>query len=511
MKRQINSIILDIKFQSQKGLWLIIFFILLANFLARIYIFYNTRLFYYSDYSSYLSIIDKIASGDHKYLSWGNYLFAISYIGYAAKYLLANLDYFFIFNCLLGTLTSLILYYLIVKVTKMPIAGVITIVLHSIYTEFMVFSSVFYSQIIMVFLLSSLLLLLINYLSARNLLSIFAIGAGIIIAYLLTFFFKPELIYFPHGLLILSLFFFKREIKVFTRLAGLSCAMIISFFIFNNAQIISYPQGNILSNAFVFFGHTDYGGDGGEGAFIYHENKARYDVAFKDYCLKNGISTPTTKNYNTFHWEEIRKFVTKHPVKWVKLQFTKFFRTFGVIPESTSFMVLYTGLFNGRLWLTAIFVVAPVVLIVLLFISFFNYTPIRDLISPSKSSPILKTSSAKQDSDNTILEPKPIHKYFLYLFFYLFLYYLVATVLYGQYQERYRLPLMVVFIVPMIGYFVASSNSTHFLNIFSIKRKGLVFLLFFVVWIYQFTSAISNTERLNNAIESVKVLPKKYE
>jgi sensor c-di-GMP phosphodiesterase-like protein len=150
-------------------------------------------------------------------------------------------------------------------------------------------------------------------------------------------------------------------------------------------------------------------------------------------------------------------------------------------------MVLYTGLFKGNLWLTSIIVVAPVALIILLFISFFNISALKKLI----------ISQNKRLKDS-------INKHFLYVYFLLFFYYIIATVFFGQYSERYRLPVMVVFIIPLLGYFIASFDRKQFFNRVALGCKCFVVVLFLTIWVFQARKAISNKQRLNNAIESVK-------
>jgi len=452
--------------------------LLILNFIIRLVIYFNTTLFYFSDYSAYLRGIENIAKGGKQDLLIGNFLFTISYIGYFAKYILGNIHYFFILNCILATLTSFIIYYLTVKITGNRLAGIITIIIHTLYTEFMVFSSVFYTPVLMIFLLSLFLLFIYLYLNSVKISGRILYLFLAILVYLFTFFFKPELKYFPLFLILFSLFFIRSNRIFFFKVLSLSFLLLTSYYLLHTSGAISQPKGNTITNAFVFFGHTNYGGDGGEGSFVYPENKVRYEAALTEYCKTNNITPPTTIDYNAFQNQEIKKFITQHPVKWIELQFTKFFRTFGVVPETTSFKVLYSGLLNENLWLTSIVVVAPVALIILLFIVFFNFSAIKLLFN---------------------------RQHFLYIYCLLFFYYLIATVFYGQYQERYRLPLMVVFIIPALSYFISTFNKREFFNKTSMIIKGSVILLFLTVWVFQAKKAISNKQRLKNAIESVYV------
>ena len=231
--------------------------------------------------------------------------------------------------------------------------------------------------------------------------------------------------------------FFRINRLFFLKILTFSFFLFTTYYILSSSGLITHPNGNVISNAFVFFGHTDYGGDGGEGSFVYPENKARYETALAEYCESNEITSPTTININDFQRSEIKKYIINHPVKWARLQFTKFFRTFGVVPESTSFKVLYTGPLKGNLWLTSISVVAPVALIILLFILFFNLNSIRKLNGSRGTVNQQQATSNKQ--------------HFLSVYLLMFVYYLIATIFFGQYQERYRMPLMVVFIIPVLS------------------------------------------------------------
>ncbi len=79
-----------------------LFCLLLLNFALRLFIYGHTTLFSFSDYKLYLAGVEKIHDGESIKILSGNFLFTISYIGYFAKYVLGSLNFFFVFNCLLG-------------------------------------------------------------------------------------------------------------------------------------------------------------------------------------------------------------------------------------------------------------------------------------------------------------------------------------------------------------------------------------------------------------------------
>ena len=491
--------------------------IVVANLFIRLLIYYNTSLFSFMDYRSYYGAVDYISENGNLKLASGNSLFAVSYLGYYAKYLLGNIDFFFWFQSLLGSLTTLIISLLTIRLSENVTAGIITAIILTLYTEFMVFSSVFYTPVIMLFLLAVFIYLLYYYLRTvekrKKVIYLFLILA----TFLLTFFFKPELVFLPFFLLMPALVFYKNK-PLFKKTLILCSVLSVGIILVLISGFYKKESDEVIANDFVFFGHTDYGGDGGEGAFIYPENKARYDQAWQEYCLINNLDKPSVKDRNRFHILEVKNFIFHHPVKWAGLQFTKFFRTFGVVPESTSFKILYTGLLKEKLWLTSIIVVIPVALIILLFIIFFDLQSLKKLGCLSSSSKLIQENHinngilVKYKTPGTEY-PRPGNKQqatsnqqqgFLFVYLTLFVYYLIATVFFGHYQERYRMPIMIVFIVPVLGCLIANFSKRQFLNVVSLSIRTGIIVLFLVVWFFQARKAISNKSRFDYAMESVK-------
>ena len=151
--------------RNRAGLQIIVIYALLVsiNLIVRFLIYFNTELFYFNDYAGYLIGIERIARGENVYLLEGNFLGAISYIGYFAKIIMGSIDYFFVFNCMLATGTSLLVAMGVSSFTGSKRAGIITMILLTIYTEYMVFSSVFYTPVLMIFLLALFLGVLTYY------------------------------------------------------------------------------------------------------------------------------------------------------------------------------------------------------------------------------------------------------------------------------------------------------------------------------------------------------------
>ena len=488
----------------------------MLNLALRLIIFYNTDLFYFSDFRFYLNALEKISNGEAVPLASGNFLFAISHIGYFFKYVLGNLDYFFWVNSLLGAAASVIISLLVYYSTSDKLAAIINLGLLTIYTEFIAFSSVFYTVVIMIFLLASLIFILYKYYETSKTTFIIVYAVLIILLSTFSFLFKQELLFLPVFLLA-GAFILRKNKSFLKKTFILSALLSLATIVFYKSGVLPKNGEADLVNDFVFFGHTDYGGDGGEGAFIYPENKKRYDIAWEDYLILNRITTPTITDRNRFQAAEIKKFVLHHPGKWVKLQLTKLLRTFGVVPESISYKILYTGLLKNRIWLTSIIVVSPVAIIVLLFIILFDHQAIRRLINPSTGN--WQPEPSTQHPGTITQNPEPSTQYqvpstldpikkrqgFLFIYLTIFIYYMLATIFFGQYQERYRMPLMVVFIIPALSYFIASFDRKLFLTKKSLISKSLIVIVLLIAWSFQAHKAINNKGRLKNAIESAEI------
>jgi hypothetical protein len=247
--------------------------------------------------------------------------------------------------------------------------------------------------------------------------------------------------------------------------------------------------GHTISNDFIFFGHTDYGGDGGEGSLVYPENEERYNENFRKYLDNNNITNPELNDINKFQEQEIVKFITRHPFRWIGLQFKKFTHTFGVVPESSSFRVLYTGILKENLWLTSIIVTAPVASFLLLFIQLFNIN-------------LLKKPGEGSASDKRGLQVK-------YIYLLLLLYYIVAICFFGHYQERYRMPVMVIFLLPLTAIFISGFRLSQYLRRPDCYFRQALTVVVLTIWILQASAATANKKRLNNAILNAKELIEK--
>lgn len=455
---------------------LILFCILILNFSFRIVIYFNTKLFYFSDYKAHYDGIETIYNSGSIDLIIGNFAFLQSYIGYFFKYILGSIDYYFIFNCILGTLTSFLVYLIVKKLTKNSIVSCITVILHLLYTENLCWSSIFYTPILMIFILSLIVLLVVHYFDKNKITINLLIILSIVLLINFSFLIKGEMKYFYFLFILFGLLNFKKK-DIFFKFVILGVILFGTTKILYKNEIFPRSKTVIPINDFRFFGHTLYGGDGGDGAFIYEENEKKYYQELDNYCISNNISDSlkySREVRNAFQSVEIKKFITQHPFQWVKLQAYKFFRFFGVVPEGNSAKILITGLFKGNMYLTAIFLVLPFSLMVLSLILLSDYkVVIRGLKNPK------------------------------YLIMFLFVgYYIAGSVFYGQYQERYRMPLMVCFLIPYLAYTISNFKWNKGI----IKEKMIniiVVLIIVIIWGNQlyYAVVVHKDRYLNQSIE----------
>ena len=439
--------------------------LLMLSFISRIVIYFNTKLFYFSDFKAYIDGMDRIAEVGSIPLINGNFLYLNSYIGYFFKYVLGSIHYYFIFNSALAVLASYIVYRSVILLTNNYKAGLLTLFLHLIYTEFLCWSSIFYTPIIGIFLLSIVIYLSIYLIKSgkikRDILTILML----LITINGSFFFKGELKHFYILFMIFGLINFRKK-AVFLKFILLGLLLFSSTFLLNSNHILPYNKGNIQVNDFIFFGHTLYGGDGGDGAFIYEENEQSYNLALDKYLKEYNISDNLRDDRivrNNFQKAEIKRFITNHPFQWIKLQGYKFFRFFGVVPEGVSAKILLTGIFKGNFYLTALFLVFPFAAMIL---------------------GIILLSDLKR-CFKALKRPEYM------LLFLMVGYYIVGSVFYGQYQERYRLPLMVCLLIPYLSHALINFNLKS-LKIRNMQTmvKGIIIMVVVLIWSSQVYSVL---------------------
>jgi hypothetical protein len=441
---------------------LILLILLSIQLIFRLIIFLTTNTFAFTDWRVYLAGIEQIKDGESLPLFSRAFTFLLSYIGYFFKYILGNLDYFFILNSILGVLVSFVSYLIVKEITSNEKKALLVVVLQTIYVEFLAFSSIFYTVIIMLLLVNLVIYLMIKFMGEEKISKNIIISLLLIIIVFASFFFKLELQYFGYLILIFSIFFLKEKPQ-FIKMIALGLVITITIFFTNELKRSIRESTPHLKIDFIFFGHTFYGGKGGEGAFIFPENEQLFDKRINEYFKANKIVNPSTKDTVKFQKHEIISFITSEPHMWLLLQARKFFFTFGIVPEGNSFTILYKGLFNRNFLVTSAIVVLPIVLFVILFILSFKIESLKNIFADKR---------------------------LLFMFLLLF-YYLAATIFYGHYQERYRIPDITLFILPFIAIF---SENLSFKNLIKDKKslliKIFIILIFISAWSYQAYEAL---------------------
>lgn len=455
----------------------ILIIILILNFTLRLIIYFTTKLFYFSDFTASFDAIELIHSGKTVPFYSGGYSYLNSYFAYFFKYTLGNLDYYFIVNSFFGTIATFIVYRIVIALKLSRVKGLIAAIVLSVYTEFMVFSSVLYTPILMVTILGLVILFSIRFAEKERFSIKYLICITVLVV--ISLFLKRELLYI-WGLYLVFAFMqlINRNKQLAKRFLILSIVLFFSITTISTKIILNGNEA-LKRNSFLMFAHTWYGGDGGKAQITYPEKQKLYDKKFKDYCEKRGIHSPDSNDMYNFQDMELREFILNHPFSWIRLQFHKFFWEYGVLPESTSFRILMTGLLKGNTILVATVLLLPVMTIITLLILTFN----------------LKRSIKK-------LKMEPPH-----LLMAIFLvYYLTATVFYYPYSERYRIPVMVCFWIPLL---VDNLIDFRLKALVNNKKemiiKALIFLIFAVNWSYEaYIIGIKNRGRYNKTLYEIQ-------
>jgi len=443
------------------------------NFIIKILIFYNITSFLVSEAGSNYSFLKAIESGEKPALYVQAYRSILGYIGYFFKSITGTLDAFFWFQALISTLSVYVLYLICLKATQKKLPALFAVLMATLLMDYHLLTPVFYYQIFEIFFTLLIIYLVFLIIEKKKKLKLVLIFFIPVIIYL-SVFFRDTLTYFWWILMIMSaVFIINKDYKLFRRLF---LAGIITFILFiilphsNYKSIDSQP-----SNLHMFFGHTLYGGDGGEGIFVYEENKIRYKEKLEGFMIKHHYDSVTVKVRNEFQRNEMKEFISKTPHKWLLLQVRKVAYTFGIVPVRDSLKLLTTGKVPINLYVSAFTIQAPYVLILLVFISltvlFFN-----------------------------ISDMKKIEVFFMFL---VLCYLIAATCLYGQYQERYRHVIIMAGIIP-----ISAIYFNKFIGCFSqksirLRRYILLILVLFIIfshWGYQaYDVLVLNKERYVNA------------
>jgi len=459
--------------ESKYKLYLIL--ILGFNLIIKLLLYYNTTSFDVSEAGSNYSFLNIIGNGERPALYSGVYRSILGYIGYFFKSIFGTLDAFFWFQALIATLSVFILYLICLKVTEHRLSALLTVLLATIFMDYHLLTPVFYYQIFEIFFTLLIVYFILLIVAKHKVMKSAGILLIPIIIYL-SILFRGTLTYFWLLLLIISIYYLiRKDIELFSRLAATGIITLLLFLIFPQDH---YRKNDIsIANDFIFFGHTLYGGDGGEGSFVYVKNKNRYDERLREFMIKKHYNSATVEVQNEFKNKEIREFVLKTPHKWIILQIRKIAYTFGIVPIRDSLKILTTGKLSLKWYLSAIIIQVPFVIIILIFI-------------------ILITLFVKIADFHDV-------KYFI--IFIVLLYLVAAACLFGHYQERYRNVIIMAGILPVIAFYIKKFIDWSLNK--SIKRKRLIVLILFLLiilshWGYQaYNALVTNSARYINAVK----------
>jgi hypothetical protein len=454
---------------------LILFLFLGFNLIFKLLLFYNTKSFFVSEAKSNYAFLEAIEKGTQPALFEGSYRSILAYIGYFFKAVTGTLAAFFWFQALLSTLSVYILYLICLKITNDKTSSLFAVLLATVSMDYHLLTPVFYYQVFEIFFVLLVIYLVLLMTNGTK----FIKSAAVLIIPVIIYFsvlFRGTLAYFSWLLIIMSLYLVLR--KEYGSLTRLAATAILTMILFSLLPQGNYRNINIPSiNDFRFFGNTLYGGDGGEGTFIYKENEIRYKKKLAEFMKEHHYESLTVQVRNEFQSNEIREFITKTPHKWLWLQVRKVAYTFGIVPIRDSLELLTIGKLPLKWYLSAFFIQAPYVIILLIFVIltvlFFKVTDIKN------------------------------EKFF---FMFLVLIYLIASVcLYGHYQERYRHVVIIAGIVPLAAFYFS-----RFLGRSSQKaiRRGRYILLILILaiifshWGYQaYDALVLKKERYAQAID----------
>lgn len=444
---------------SSARLNLMLVAILLANFFFKLLIYYNTTSFTVSEAGASYSILEQIRSGISFKLFYAGFRPIIAYLAHFISGNTGNLSTYFWFQAFLATVNVLILYLIILKLTKSRKWAIFGILLASAYMDYQLLTPVFYTQVYEIFFsMLAVYLILILLEDRKRGLSILIILLIPLLLYL-SVFFRSTLIYYHVMLLLVAiclLLIKKKRLSVYLLLVFILTIGLRNIIPYDNFRDKNYWSGY----DFLFFGHTWYGGSGGEGSFVYEENRDLFNKRLEEYRIRNNYDSLNTRVRGEFMKSEIRNSVTHNTGKWILLQLKKVFFTYSIIPIRDGLQILTTGKVTMS-WILAAFLtqLTFAILVLLFFVSLFSGFRVSDLQKPARV-----------------------------LTFLTFLYLIAATSLYGHYSERYRIVVIMTAIIPMICVFLSSFSSWKAIFKVSLTRRIMLLIVVFLIislWSYQ--------------------------
>jgi hypothetical protein len=447
------------------------------NLVLRLVVYFNTTMFRgISESGGLLDALDRILAGERPLPIYGFWYLTPCYIGYFFIKVFGTLDYYFIFQCCLGTITIYLVYRIVLLISNSRKFGIISILLMTIYVEHILLSSVFYNQIYEIFFGALFLLFSLLLLRERKILRIILLWLAIILSVYTSLLFRATFLFaFTYIFLVSIIFLNKRNYSVFYKFFLLGTIMFLLIFVFK--PIDNLRKGENKVQGMAFWGHTLYGGHGGEADFIYQKNEDLFNQKLKEYALRINVDTITPDIIDKFQKYEVKRFITEEPHKWIFLQLKKFFYTFGAVPPLDGLLMISTGKVALPWWIASAIVQFPMVLLVILFLLTMDFNFIT----------LIKSKNEK-------------------LLIYLIGAYLVSGIcFYATYQERYRPIVFMVAIIPIIAINIANLK-TFFIkeNRTSLYIRLFLIILFISIWIYQaYEAMVLDAARYFGALDKI--------
>jgi hypothetical protein len=431
---------------------------LLIHFLLNLLLYLNTNSFReISDSSAIFDSFDLIVLGQRPALLNGGYCFGPAYVAWFFVSLFGSLHSYFIFQCLLTTISTYIVYRIVLQISENKFSGVMAIFLLTIYTEYLLLSSVFYNQVYEIFFTALMLWITLLLFREKYLLRSLVFVLIICVVVVVSSIFRGTLLkIYYYFFVIATICLITKHFRDFFKFLTTFIILYFVLAVWSPSDLVRASTGGPSSP--FFWGHTMYGGKGGENGFIYRKNEDLYNKRLKEYVAENKIDTIDIDVITQFRNNEVSRFIREEPHKWVFLQIKKFFNTFGSVPIRDGLIMLMKGNISFHWILAAALLQIPFILIILLFILCMDYK-IKTFLTLSN------------------------YKFFVYI---LGFYLIAATCFYIGTMERYRVVVLVLFLIPVIA-INRKKLKTLFL---SENRKELVIRLFFIcvfiaIWIYQ--------------------------
>jgi hypothetical protein len=325
--------------ESRYCLYLLAF--LAVNLIVKLLFYYNTTAFDLAEAKSNFTFLRAIERGESLGLYLDNFRSILAYIGHFFKATFGSLGAFYWFQALLATCSVYLLFLICRILTGRMAASLFAVFLATIFVDYHLLTPVFYYQIFEIFFVFVVLYLVLLIIDKRKIMK----TAGVLLipaVVYLSVFFRATLIYFWLPLIVLSvLVLLCKEYRLSIRLAVTGILILL---LFDALPLRHFRDvGRPMNNDFIFFGHTLYGGDGGEGSFVYKRNETRYMERLRQFMIRRNYKEFTNDVRIEFQASEIREFVSRTPHKWLWLQARKVIYTFGIIPVRDSLKLLTTG------------------------------------------------------------------------------------------------------------------------------------------------------------------------